>query len=371
MKIDRIEFHHLSMPLVHPFQTSFGTQTDRPCILVALHSDGLTGWGECVAHNRPDYAAETVTTAWHVLTEFLAPPLLNLDLQTSEEILTTPGFQMVRGHNMAKAALESAWWDLLGRAQNRSLSDMLGASKNRVEVGVSIGIQPTLDALLTRVDQFVAAGYGRIKVKIKPGWDLQPLQAIRARHPQIKLMADANSAYNLAEAKMFQAMDDLNLLMIEQPLAHDDIIDHAALQPQLQTPLCLDESIHHLGDARIADRLGACRIINIKLARVGGLTQAVAIHNFCAEVDMPVWCGGMLETGVGRAVNLHLAALPNFRLPADISASARYYREDIAEPTFDLNPDDSTIAVPPGPGNGVTVMPERVTAYRQRHFDMH
>ena len=366
MKIDRIELHHIQLPLVHPFQTSFGRQTERPAIILSVHSAGLTGWGECVAHSRPDYAYETIPTAWHVLKDFLAPGLIGHPLSAPEDIFSSPGYRMVRGHPMAKAALENAVWDLLARAQNVPLQKMLGGKKKRVEVGVSIGIQPTLKGLLERVDSFIDAGYGRIKVKIKPGWELTPLRAIRKAHPHIKLMADANSAFTLADAPLFREMETLNLLMIEQPLGYDDIFDHSRLQPQLKTPICLDESIHTPGDARLALHLKACRIINIKVGRVGGFSSALAIHNICAAADAPVWCGGMLETGIGRAANLHLASLPNFTLPGDISATKRYFHQDTAEPTFSLNAADSTISVPQGPGLGVEVQMDRVKKFRLR-----
>ena len=366
MKIEQITLYQFEQPLVHPFRTSFGEKTTRPCIMVAVQSEGLTGWGECVAHPRPDYSYETLTTAWHVLEEFLVPPLIGHQVTAAADIFATAGYKMVRGHNMAKAALENAVWDLLARAQNVPLQQLLGGDKERIEVGVSIGIQPTLSGLLDRVDSFVAAGYGRIKVKIEPGWELEPLRGIRERQPDIKLMADANSAFRIKDAALFNDMADLNLLMIEQPLAEDDIIDHAELQAQVSTPICLDESIHTLHDVRVAIALNACRIINIKVGRVGGLTTALAIHDLCAEAGIPVWCGGMLETGVGRAANLHLASLPNFTLPSDLSASNRYYHEDIAEPAFSLNPEDSTIAVPTGPGIGVAVQMDRLNKVLQR-----
>ncbi len=366
MKIDRIELHHIQLPLVHPFQTSFGRQTERPVILLRVHSEGLVGWGECVAHSLPDYACETIDTAWHVLKDFLAPGLIGHPLSTPDDIFSSAGYRMVRGHNMAKAALENAVWDLLARAQNVPLQKMLGGQKERVEVGVSIGIQPTLKGLLERVDSFIDAGYGRIKVKIKPGWELTPLRAIRQAHPHIKLMADANSAFTLANAPLLREMEELDLLMIEQPLGYDDIFDHSRLQPQLKTSICLDESIHTPGDAQLALHLNACRIINIKVGRVGGFTSALAIHNICAEAGAPVWCGGMLETGIGRAANLHLASLPNFTLPGDISATERYFHQDIAEPTFSLNAEDSTISVPQGPGLGIEVQMDRVETFRLR-----
>lgn len=353
--INQIELYHISMPLVHPFQTSFGRETQRDCIIVAVQADGLTGWGECTAHKRPNYSYETVQTAWHILADFLAPELIGHTIETTGDIFTSTGFQMVRGHHMAKAALENAVWDLLAKAQDISLSQMLGGVRQRVEVGVSIGIQPSLDALLERVAHFVEAGYQRVKMKIKPGWELTPLKAIRQTYPDLKLMADANSAFGLGDIALLQEMDVLNLLMIEQPLAYNDIFDHATLQAGLQTRLCLDESILTPHDARLSIHLDACRIINIKVGRVGGFTNALTIHNLCAVNGMPVWCGGMLETGIGRAANLHLASLPNFTLPGDISASSRYYADDIATPTFSLNPEDSTITLPQGPGLGIEV----------------
>jgi O-succinylbenzoate synthase len=366
MKIEQIELHHISQPLVHPFRTSFGTQLDRPCILVAVYGQGLVGWGECVAHSDPSYSYETIDTAWHVLRDFLIPPLLGREITTPHDVTAT--FAWIRGHPMAKASLENAVWDLLARADEIPLGQMLGGGqRDRVEVGVSIGIQPTLGGLLDRVDQFIDKGYRRIKMKIEPGWELEPLTAVRRRHPDIKLMADANSAFSLEHAPLFQQMDDLDLLMIEQPLHYDDIADHAKLQAQVKTPLCLDESIHSPRHAQWAIEIEACRIINMKVGRVGGLSNALAIHDMCQEAGIPLWCGGMLETGVGRAANLHLATLPNFRLPGDISATERYYAEDIAEPSFRLNSEDSTITVPAGPGIGATVLMERVEKFRVRY----
>ena len=367
MKIERIELHQIALELVHPFRTSFGTQTERHCILVSVHGEGLTGWGECVAHTRPDYGSETITTAWHVLEDFLAPPLIGYDVTEPADIFGSGGFKIVRGHNMAKATLENAVWDWMARARNVPLQAMFGGQKERIEVGVSIGIQPTLQGLLDRVDKFVDEGYGRIKMKIEPGWELEPLSEVRRRHPTIKLMADANSAFRIEDADLFNRMEPLNLLMIEQPLAHDDIIDHATLQARVTTPICLDESIHTPGDARLAIKLNACQIINIKVGRVGGLTDAVKVHDLCQAAGIAVWCGGMLETGVGRAANLHLASLPNFTLPSDLSASNRYYHQDIAEPAFNLNPADSTIDVPQGAGIGVEVQMDRLEKARERH----
>jgi len=365
MKIEHVELHHISQRLVHPFRTSFGTQIERSCILVAVYSDGLVGWGECTASHDPGYSYETITTAWHILSEFLVPQILGQEITSPADV--PPRYDKVRGHPMAKASLENAIWDLLAKAQGVSLSEMLGGVRDRIEVGVSIGIQPTLEGLLQRVGQFVDKGYGRIKMKIEPGWEIEPLSAVRELHPTIKLMADANSAFTLEYAPLFQQMDPLNLLMIEQPLHHDDIFDHAKLQAQVNTPICLDESIHTPNHARWAIEMKACRIINMKVARVGGIGSAVAIHDMCQEAGIPMWHGGMLETGVGRATNLHLSTLPNFTLPADISATERYYTEDIAEPSFHLNVEDSTITVPTGPGIGVEVQMDRVKKYRVQH----
>lgn len=364
MKIECIELHHVSQPLVAPFRTSFGTQITRPCILVAVYSEGLVGWGECVAADDPGYSYETVQTAWHVLSDFLIPPVLNQEVTKPADVITR--YDWVRGHPMAKAGLENAIWDLLAQAQDVPLSKLLGGVRDKVEVGVSIGIQPTLEQQLEKVDQFLAQGYGRIKMKIEPGWELKPLAAVRERYPTIKLMADANSAFTLADAPLFREMDGLNLLMIEQPLHYDDIADHAKLQAQLKTPICLDESIHSPLHARWAIEIKAGRIINMKVGRVGGLSNALAIHQMCLEAGIPLWCGGMLETGVGRATNLHLATLPNFTLPGDISATDRYYHQDIAAPDFKLNVEDTTITVPSGPGIGVSVVSERLEKVRVR-----
>jgi O-succinylbenzoate synthase len=365
MKIKRIELHHVSQQLVHPFRTSFGTQIERSCILVAVYSQAGVGWGECVTSRDPGYSYETVSTAWHILTEFLIPPVIGQDINSPRDVIER--FDQVRGHQMAKASLENAVWDLLAKSQGVPLSKLLGGVRDRVEVGVSIGIQPTLEGLLERVGRFVDQGYGRIKMKIEPGWELEPLTAVRELYPDLKLMADANSAFTLDHVQLFQAMEPLELLMIEQPLHYDDIIDHAKLQAQVKTPICLDESIHSPTHARAALELHACRIINMKVARVGGLTNAVNIHDMCGEAGLPLWSGGMLETGVGRATNLHLATMPGFTLPSDISATERYYAEDIAEPVFVLNPADSTITVPAGPGIGVDVLPKRLEKVRVRY----
>jgi len=367
MKIERVELHHIELPLVHPFETSFGREVNRPCILVAVHADGLTGWGECVAGAGPWYSYETIETAWHVLRDFLVPAVLGREVTSPADVVDR--FRPVRGHPMARAALENGVWDLLAQAEGVPLAYMLGGRRDRVQVGVSIGIEPTLEVLLERVARYVDEGYGRVKLKIKPGWDVAVVRAVRERWPDLPLQVDANSAYTLADAPLLRELDQFDLLLIEQPLHHDDLVDHARLQAQLRTPICLDESIHSPQHARWALDIGACRVINIKVGRVGGLTAARQIHDLCAERGVPVWCGGMLETNVGRAANVALATLPNFALPGDISASARYYREDIAEPNFLLN-EDSTLSVPAGPGLGVRVVPRRLAAARLRHLTL-
>ncbi|MER3545023.1 MAG: o-succinylbenzoate synthase [Chloroflexota bacterium] len=367
MRIERIELYHIKMPLVAPFQTSGWTEVDRAVPLVAVYSQGLVGWGECVASQGPWYSYETDETAWLILSEYLIPMVLGQDITDPSQ-----PFQLtrrVRGHNMAKAALEMAIWDLLGQAQGVSLAQMLGGVRDCVEVGVSVGIQPSIQATLQTIQGYLDMGYRRIKIKIKPGWDVEVVRAIRREFGDIRLQVDANSAYRLDEAlPVFKAMDAQGLLLIEQPLGEDDILDHAKLQPHLHTPLCLDESIHTLDHARWALEVGACRVINIKQGRVGGLWVSRQIHDLCQAQGIPVWCGGMLETGIGRAANVALASLPNFRLPGDISASDRYYHEDLIDPPFRLNP-DSTLTVPTGPGLGVRPVPERLAKVTLRRAE--
>ncbi|MCD6289100.1 MAG: o-succinylbenzoate synthase [Anaerolineae bacterium] len=352
MKIDRVTLYHLRMPLRAPFETSFGRAYERECILLEVQADGLTGYGECVADRSPGYAYETSGTAWHILRDFLVPAVLGQDIAQPVDFQRLAA--AVRGHPMAKAGLEMALWDLQGKREGRSLRELLGGQRARVEVGVSVGIQESPEALVGVVADYLRQGYGRIKIKIKPGRDVIDAQAVRRAFPDVRLQVDANSAYTLESAAVLRPLDDLNLLLIEQPLAEDDLWDHSKLQAQFQTPICLDESIRSPRHARQALEMGACRIINIKQGRVGGLSQALAIHDLCRERDVPVWCGGMLETGVGRAANLALASLPGFTLPGDISATDRYYEQDITRERFTLNP-DSTIDVPDGPGLGVSI----------------
>jgi O-succinylbenzoate synthase len=357
MKLEAIELRQIEMELVEPFETSGWRETLRPAIIIALHSEGLTGYGECVAGAGPWYSYETVQTAWHVLKDFLIPAVLGKSFASAEELQAVLG--RIRGHPMAKAGLEAAFWDVLAQSKKLSLAQRLGGSKERIESGISIGIQKDVSELLSVIEQRRAQGYKRIKLKIKPGWDAAVLRAVRERFPDIELMADANAAYRLADREHLVQLDEFGLLMLEQPLDYDDLLDHAALQKGLKTPICLDESIKTREDARKALDIGACKIINIKPGRVGGLLNAKRIHDLCRERGAPVWCGGMLETGIGRAANVALASLPGFVFPNDISASARYWREDIIEPPFVLER-DGTITVPTGPGLGVHVVPERL-----------
>jgi o-succinylbenzoate synthase len=352
MKLDSITLYHISMPLVAPFETSFGVTTDRECILICMKSEGLTGWGECAVDRDPGYSYETTGTAWHILKDFIVPSLVS---QPMDEAADFQQFvRGIRGHNLAKAGVEMALWDLLGKRQGRSLRELLGGHRERVDVGVSVGLQESPQALVGRVGKYIETGYGRIKIKIKPGRDVRDAQAVRRAFPHIPLQVDANSAYSFETSRELLPLDRLDLLLIEQPLNEDDLWYHSRLQKQFQTPICLDESIVSLLHARSALEMGACRIINIKPGRVGGLSQAVAIHDLCLAHNVPVWCGGMLETGIGRASNLAVASLPGFKLPGDISASDRYYAEDITLERFVLGP-GSTIEVPAAPGLGVTV----------------
>jgi O-succinylbenzoate synthase len=359
MKIESLSLNHLRMPLVAPFETSFGREVDRECVIITLHADGLTGYGECVATRDPGYNYETTGTALHILKDFIAPLILGEDLGDAVDFQKR--VSGIRGHQLAKAGVEMAIWDLLGKRSGRSLHEMLGGKRDRVSVGVSVGLQESPEVLVKTVSQYVESGYSRVKIKIKPGRDVGDTSAVRKAFPNLRLQVDANSAFTLETAQSLKPLDDLYLLLIEQPLFEDDIWDHHKLQAQFRTPICLDESIVSARHARYALEMKACRIINIKAGRVGGLSQALQIHDLCLAQSIPVWCGGMLETGVGRASNLALASLPGFTLPGDISASDRYYRRDITEERFTLN-SDSTIAIPEGPGLGIT-MDEKAFAY--------
>lgn len=352
MKLSSLTLHHISMPLVAPFETSFGRETVRECVIVELRAEGLTGYGECVASREPGYSYETTGTAWHILKDFIAPLILGQDVKDAADFQAR--VERIRGHHLAKAGVEMALWDLFGKRDGKSLKEMFGGTRDKVEVGVSIGIQESASAMVKTVDSYLGQGYRRVKIKIKPGREVEETRAVRKAHPNLRLQVDANSAYTLESARVLKKVDDLDLLLIEQPLFEDDIWDHRLLQAEFKTPICLDESVISPRHARYALEMKACKIINIKPARVGGLSQAVAIHEYCFPQSVPVWCGGMLETGIGRASNLALASLPGFVLPGDISASDRYYHRDITNERFTLN-DDSTITVPTSPGLGVTV----------------
>lgn len=357
MKIERIEQFYVQMQLKQFFETSFGREDVVEKVVVAVYADGLVGYGESPVEKNPFYSAETADTCWLIQRDYLIPMLLGASISHASEI---PGkLGRVRGHHMAKAGLEAAIWDLEAQIAGVSIARLLGGTRHQINSGVSIGIQNSVEDLLGNIESYLAEGYQRIKIKIKPGWDASVVEKVRARFADVLLMVDANSAYSLADAPMLRALDGFDLLMIEQPLAYDDILDHAVLQKQVQTRICLDESIHTVGRAREALALGSCKIINIKPARVGGMTQAREIHDICLEHDIPVWCGGLLETGIGRAHNIAMASLPDFTLPGDVSASDRYWHEDIIDPPFVLN-GNGTIDVPSKPGLGVAVVRDRL-----------
>jgi O-succinylbenzoate synthase len=356
--ISSIELREIRLPLIHFFETSFGRTTERRIILVRVNdADGAEGWGECTAGEGPFYCEEWTETAWPTLNEFLAPMVLGKEFEDASGVNAL--MKSVRGNRMAKAAIETACWDLASRRAGLPLWKYLGGVNREINCGVSIGIQETPEALLEKIERELAAGYQRIKIKIKPGWDLDVVRTVRARYPEILLMGDANSAYTLNDVKLFQALDEFNLMMIEQPLAHDDVFDHAELQKQIQTPICLDESIHSAEDARHAIDIGACRVVNVKLGRVGGHAEARRVETICRDRGVPVWCGGMLESGIGRAHNIALATLAGFTLPGDVSASSRYWEEDIIEPPVTVS-ERGTIIAPDKPGIGFEVNRSRV-----------
>lgn len=364
MKIDRIELREICMPLLAPFETSFGRTTQRRILLIHLWDDqGADGWGECTAPEEPFYNHETIDTAWIILTRFIGPMLVGQPLEHPAQV--SDHLRRVRGNQMAKAAVETACWELAARKQGQPLWRYLGGQRHQIECGVSIGLQPSLAQLLDRIEREISAGYRRIKLKIKPGQDVQMVRAVRQQFPDIPLMVDANAAYRLEDASVLASLDQFNLMMIEQPLAHDDLIDHAALQRQLRTPICLDESVCTFQQARQAIDIGACRIINIKLGRVGGYAAARQIQHECAQRHIPVWCGGMLESGIGRLHNIALSTLPGFTLPGDVSASKRYWQQDIIVPDVQVTP-QGTIEAPMGPGLGHQVDEERIRALTVR-----
>jgi O-succinylbenzoate synthase len=339
MRIEAITLREIRMPLVHFFETSFGRTTHRRILLVQLHCQGLTAWGECVAGENPFYSSESIDTAWYVLEKYLAPALVGRPVERGADVPGILRQAKVRGHNMAKAALENAVWEAEAVEKKMPLWELLGGTQRKVPCGVSIGIQDTPEQLMDTIALELDAGYRRIKVKVKPGWDVDILARIRERWPSILLSCDANSAYTLADADHLKKFDTFNLLMIEQPLWNDDFYFHAQLQKQLKTHICLDEAIGNARDAQAAIELGSCKIINIKVGRVGGFSEAIKIHDIARGTGIPVWCGGMLESGIGRVHNVALSALPNFGLPSDVSASKRYWKEDVIEPEVSVSVD--------------------------------
>ncbi|HVI11224.1 MAG TPA: o-succinylbenzoate synthase [Candidatus Binatia bacterium] len=365
MKIEAITLREINMPLVHFFETSFGRTYGRRILLTTVHCDGVQGWGECVAGEDPFYSSEWTESAWLTLVHYLSPAILGHEIDSARESPSL--FSRVRGHRMAKAALENALWDAEAKQKKVPLGKLLGGTRREIACGVSIGIQDSIEQLLEKIQIELTAGYRRIKVKVKPGWDIRVLEKIRSRWSEITLSCDANSAYTLDQVEHLRDFDQFNLLMIEQPLWDDDISYHARLQKQLRTAICLDESIVHSRAAAFAVESGACRIINIKVGRVGGFTEAKKIHDICHESKVPVWCGGMLESGIGRAHNIALSTLENFSLPGDVSASARYWKEDIIDPEVKVSR-EGIIAVNDKPGIGYDVkedLIEKLTVRKQ------
>lgn len=363
MKIERIELREIRLPLVAPFETSFGRTYERRIIIVRVFSEGLVGWGECTVGENPFYNHEWTDGVWLLLRDYVAPMVLGREIAAPEEVPQLT--RAIRGNKMARAAVECAIWDLAARRQNVPLWQLLGGTSEEINCGVSLGLEADDAAMLKKVEKEVAAGYQRIKIKIKPGRDYDMLKNIRREYPDTTMSVDANSAYTLDDLALLKKLDEFNLLMIEQPLPYDDIIDHAALQPQLATALCLDESILSLDDARKALGLGACRIINIKLGRVSGHTEARKIQAYCHERNVPVWCGGMLEAGIGRAHNIAMSTLPGFTLPGDVSASKRYWHEDIITPPVEVSA-RGTIRRPTGVGIGYEVNEPRIESLTVR-----
>jgi len=364
MRIENIELRELRMRLKAPFETSSEVTWDRRILLVDVGVDGLHGWAEITAAEDPFYNSETTETAWHMMEDFIVPSVLGKEIDRAAEI--ADHLQPIRGHEMAKAGIENAVWDIEAQQKNLPLAKLLGGTRDEIPCGVSIGIQDSIPTLLSKIENELRAGYQRIKLKIKPGKDVPVVAAVRERYPKIRLMVDANSAYRLEDLETLKSLDQHGLMMIEQPLAWDDIYQHSRLQAQLQTPICLDECIHNASHADAAIKLGACRIINIKLGRVGGHSQAKRVHDTCLHDSIPVWCGGMLESGVGRAHNIAMSTLPGFVLPGDVSASQRYWHEDIIDPEVEVTP-DGTIRLGEAPGLGYAVRKKKVDELTVRH----
>ena len=349
IKIERLEIREINLPLVHFFETSFGRTERRRILLTKIFCDGAVGYGECTTGEAPLFSHETIDTAWIIIKEVLAPIAIRQDWTSPSEV--SQWFKQIRGNQMARAAVENACWDMTARVKNIPLYELLSGTLRKIPCGVSIGIQDTPEQLLEKIRTEVDSGYRRIKIKIKPGWDYDILKLVRKTFPDITLSVDANSAYTLADTSLLKRFDEFNLLMIEQPLGYDDIIDHSVLQKQINTDICLDEPITSLNITRKAIAMKSGRIINIKLGRVGGFSEAIKIHNYCYEQNIPVWCGGMLEAGIGRSHNIAMSTLPGFSLPGDVSASKRYFKEDIIEPPVTVS-EDGFIKIPQVPGTG-------------------
>jgi len=366
-KIERVELVLLKLPYVHFFETSFGREEEREFIIVKIFMDGICGYGEVVADKKPLYSYETTSTAWHMLKDFLIPLVFKKSISLPQVFFKEAN--VYKGHPMAKGGLELALWDLHGKKEGKPLWQLYGGVRTEVPSGVSVGIQDSIPELLERIQSFLQEGYQRIKIKIKPGWDVGICEEVRKRFPDILLQADANGSYSLKDKEILKKLEKFNLLMLEQPFPPYDLWDHSCLQKEMSTPLCLDESILSVETARKAYEMDSCRIVNIKVGRVGGVVEARNIHDFCQEKQLPVWCGGMLESGIGRAHNLHLATLPNFKFPNDISASRRYYAEDLIEPPVEIS-SHGTIKVTDSPGIGVYPQEHRIkkAALKQEVF---
>jgi o-succinylbenzoate synthase len=366
MRLDRIDLFLVRLPLVRPFRTSSSSKSHIEHILVRVASGDLVGWGECASPSDPYYCPETTGTCWHILKDFLLPGVLGKEWGSIEEFRSL--YRLVKGNNFAKAGLEMACWDALARREGRPLAQLLGGTRTEIASGVSLGIEDEIGPLLDLIEKYREEGYRRIKLKIGPGKDVDVVRRVRERYPDIPLQVDANSAYTLADVETLRRLDAFDLLLIEQPLAHDDILDHVKLQAALRTPVCLDESIHSAEDARKALDVGACRVINIKVSRVGGLDEARKIHDLCQSRGVPVWCGGMHEFGIGRAANVAISGLPGFTLPGDVSSSDKYYREDLVEPPIAAR--DGLIAVPTAPGLGHELVEDRLRSLLLQEYTL-
>jgi len=360
LKIDKTVLFLTKMKLKNPFRTSFGVTQERDILLVNLQSEGYNGWGECVAEHGPWYSGETISSCKHIITDYIVPWLKKADLENPSQYQEI--VNKIKGNQMAKACVEDAVWDLYGQINNVSLKELVEGEKDTIPAGISLGIQKDFNTLLSKISQAVENKYKRVKIKIEPGWDVEIVKQIRDHYPELLLMVDANSAYRIKDKEIFLALDKYNLMMIEQPLQYYDIADHAKLQKEISTPICLDESIKNVDDARVAIELEACKIINVKPARVGGITETLKIHQLAELLKVPLWCGGMLETGIGRAKNVAVASLKSFTLPNDISEGERYYTDFIIDPIFKLN-EDGTLDVPSNlPGLGVSINEDKINS---------